>query len=83
MKTLEIQREKAIKLKPASVSAKYFLGADEKPLLEYCDQFQNQNIVERLFQEDANLWKQEEVHQKSIKNRLGWLKVHEWILGKL
>lgn len=37
----------------------------------------------RFLQKDATLWKSDEHHQKVILNRLGWVRAHEWILGKL
>lgn len=32
-------------------------------------------VIERIWSKDATLWKQEEPHQKIIKNSLGWLTV--------
>lgn len=32
-------------------------------------------VIERIWRKDATLWKQEEPHQKIIKNSLGWLTV--------
>src|SRR5882672_8738324 len=33
------------------------------------------NVIERIWNRDASLWKNEESHQKIIKNSLGWLTV--------
>ena len=33
------------------------------------------NVIERIWKRDASLWKQEEAHQKIIRNSLGWLTV--------
>ena len=33
------------------------------------------NVIERIWQRDASLWKQGEAHQKIIRNSLGWLTV--------
>ncbi|MSR76643.1 MAG: bifunctional transaldolase/phosoglucose isomerase [Candidatus Omnitrophica bacterium] len=42
-----------------------------------------QELIPRFLKQDPTLWKAEEFHVKSINNRLGWLKAHDWILGKL
>ena len=33
------------------------------------------NVIERIWNKDPSLWKQEESHQKIIDNSLGWLTV--------
>ncbi len=38
---------------------------------------------ERFLQSDPSLWKEDKKHQKIIGNRLGWLRAHEWMSGKL
>ncbi len=39
------------------------------------------NVIERIWNRDASLWKQEEAHQKIIRNSLGWLTVPGEMLG--
>ena len=39
------------------------------------------NVIERLWNKDATLWKQEESHQKIIENSLGWLTVATQMLA--
>lgn len=38
-------------------------------------------VVERIWNRDASLWKDEEAHQKIIRNSLGWLTVPGEMLG--
>jgi transaldolase/glucose-6-phosphate isomerase len=39
------------------------------------------DIVRRIWRKDAALWKEEEAHQKIIKNSLGWLSVPDTMIG--
>lgn len=39
------------------------------------------NVIERIWNKDATLWKQEESHQKIIINSLGWLTVASQMLA--
>ncbi|MGH9941333.1 MAG: bifunctional transaldolase/phosoglucose isomerase [Pyrinomonadaceae bacterium] len=39
------------------------------------------DVVRRIWRKDAALWKQEEAHQKIIKNALGWLTVPDMMIG--
>lgn len=45
--------------------------------------FQDDQFVEKFWKSEPLLWSSEEGHQKVIKNRLGWLKSADWMLGKL
>ncbi|MCK9410353.1 MAG: hypothetical protein WCX28_14760 [Bacteriovoracaceae bacterium] len=36
-------------------------------------QFSSNSIIKRLWEKDYTIWRSEEVHKKSILNRLGWL----------
>lgn len=44
---------------------------------------ERESYIERFFKCDASLWKQDKEHQQVINNRLGWLRVADWILGRL
>jgi transaldolase/glucose-6-phosphate isomerase len=39
------------------------------------------DVMRRIWRKDAALWKEEEVHQKIIKNALGWLTVPDAMIG--
>src|ERR671927_1022922 len=39
------------------------------------------DVMRRIWRKDAALWKQEEEHQKIIKNALGWLTVPDMMIG--
>src|SRR5215510_14105733 len=36
---------------------------------------EHENVLKRIWNRDASLWKSEEEHQRIIKNALGWLTV--------
>ncbi|HKP72819.1 MAG TPA: bifunctional transaldolase/phosoglucose isomerase [Pyrinomonadaceae bacterium] len=38
-------------------------------------------VVRRIWRKDAALWKEDEAHQKIIKNALGWLTVSDTMIG--
>jgi transaldolase/glucose-6-phosphate isomerase len=38
-------------------------------------------VIRRIWRKDAALWKEEEAHQKIIKNSLGWLVVPDTMIG--
>ncbi len=46
-------------------------------------EFDSRQGMELFIKQDPRLWKEDSDHQKVIANRLGWLKVHETMLGKL
>lgn len=54
-------------------------GAVEKRLRELAAQ----NFRIRFFGGDPFLWKEEESHRKVISERLGWMRVHDWMMGRL
>lgn len=39
------------------------------------------DVMRRIWRKDASLWKEEEAHQKIIKNALGWLTVPDTMIG--
>lgn len=39
------------------------------------------DVMRRIWRKDAALWKEEEAHQKIIKNSLGWLTVPDTMIG--
>jgi len=39
------------------------------------------DVVRRIWRRDASLWKEEEAHQKLIRNSLGWLIVPDQMIG--
>jgi transaldolase/glucose-6-phosphate isomerase len=51
------------------------LGNYEGRVRAALDEATRLNVIERIWNRDASLWKNEESHQKIIKNSLGWLTV--------
>ncbi|MDQ1591423.1 MAG: transaldolase / glucose-6-phosphate isomerase, partial [Pyrinomonadaceae bacterium] len=39
------------------------------------------DVMRRIWRKDAKLWKEDEAHQKIIKNALGWLTVPDMMIG--
>src|SRR5215207_6088838 len=39
------------------------------------------DVMRRIWRKDASLWKEDEAHQKIIKNALGWLTVPDMMIG--
>ena len=39
------------------------------------------DVMRRIWRKDASLWKEDEAHQKIIKNALGWLNVPDMMIG--
>jgi transaldolase / glucose-6-phosphate isomerase len=39
------------------------------------------DVMRRIWRKDASLWKEDEAHQKIIKNALGWLTVPDTLIG--
>lgn len=80
MRTLEIARGKTAK----ASSARYLYTASKSQLAAVpVQKIEKDRWVERLFQWDPTIWKNEEEHKKVILNRLGWLKSADWMLGRL
>lgn len=51
------------------------LGNYEASVRETLAEAHRINVIDRIWNKDATLWKQEEAHQKIIRNSLGWLTV--------
>lgn len=51
------------------------IGNYEARVREALEQATRTNVIERIWNKDASLWKSEEPHQKIIRNSLGWLTV--------
>jgi transaldolase/glucose-6-phosphate isomerase len=41
------------------------------------------NFLDRFLAKDATLWKKDPAHIAIINQRLGWLRVHDWMLGQV
>ncbi|MDD8018451.1 MAG: glucose-6-phosphate isomerase [Bacteroidota bacterium] len=54
-------------------SISYNLGKLQHAVDATTASFSSKNIIEKLWQKDYTIWRSEEVHRKSILNRLGWL----------
>lgn len=57
------------------------LGAHAEPVAATLKDAASANVVARIWENDASLWKSEEAHQKIIRNSLGWLTVAGEMLG--
>src|SRR6266550_1137108 len=51
------------------------LGIYKGRILATLQEAARTNVIERIWKRDASLWKNEESHQKIIRNSLGWLTV--------
>src|SRR3989304_9004572 len=51
----------------------FHLGSLQKKVDATAAQLQSSNLIDRLWKKDYTIWRTEEVHQKSILSRLGWL----------
>jgi len=70
--------------KPNFMTANYLaasLGEYEGPVRATLAEAARTNVIERIWNKDATLWKQEESHQKIITNSLGWLTVATQMLA--
>lgn len=84
MKTIEKHKNKKLKAAKA-VSIKYSIG--NSALVKECqaelEALKSANFLNRFLDKDPEIWKKEASHKKVINNRLGWLRSHQWIVGKL
>jgi transaldolase/glucose-6-phosphate isomerase len=70
--------------RPNFLAANYLaapLGNYEAPVRETLAEAARANVIERIWNKDATLWKNDESHQKIIKNSLGWLTVATQMLA--
>jgi glucose-6-phosphate isomerase len=51
----------------------FHLGGLQKNVDATIAQLQSLNVIDRLWKKDHTIWRSEEIHRKSILNRLGWL----------
>ena len=59
------------------------LGPFDEAVRSALDRLREQDAVARIWRHDASLWSSDPAVQRSIANRLGWLTVHETMLGQL
>jgi transaldolase / glucose-6-phosphate isomerase len=69
----ETKRDTDPDSQPSAISMS--LGQYETAVQAALSEAQRANVVARIWSKDASLWKQEDSHQKIIKNSLGWLTV--------
>lgn len=84
MRTLENKRAQYQKAGKSSTSLSISIpeGVDGT-VTRTCDNLQKQDFLNRFLNSDPRLWKDDATHQASIKNRLGWVRSADWIMGKL
>jgi transaldolase/glucose-6-phosphate isomerase len=56
-----------------------FLGSLEAPYRESLEGLRASNVIPRLTERDATLWKSDPAHARVIGNRLGWLDLPAWL----
>ncbi len=69
--------EKAVK-KDQSIH----LGPLKDQVAQASQELKSQKAIDRLWQKDATLWKNDPKHIQVIQNRLGWLSSIDWLLGE-
>ncbi|MFZ5802557.1 MAG: bifunctional transaldolase/phosoglucose isomerase [Candidatus Omnitrophota bacterium] len=57
--------------------------SEREDFLELLGEMEEKRCQARFYEKDPTLWKEEESHQKVIRNRLGWIPMPEWMLGRL
>lgn len=85
MKTIEVKKMEKLKAgKKQFGSLDFSMSAEITDLFKKkAAEFERKNFLERFFNKDVSLWKDDAVHQAVIQNRLGWVRAHEWMLGKV
>ncbi len=59
------------------------LGRYTSVVAEALSRLQSAHAVQRIWERDASLWKEEEAHQKIIRNSLGWLTVARTMIKRV
>ncbi|HET9017087.1 MAG TPA: bifunctional transaldolase/phosoglucose isomerase, partial [Thermomicrobiaceae bacterium] len=59
------------------------LGPFDDAVRSALDRLAREHAVDRTWRHDATLWGGDAARQRSVANRLGWLTVHETMLGQL
>lgn len=59
------------------------LGPLKERVTEALKELKSQKAIDRLWQKDATLWKNDPKHIQVIQNRLGWLASIDWLLGEV
>ncbi|MFN2517236.1 MAG: glucose-6-phosphate isomerase [Pyrinomonadaceae bacterium] len=75
MKDAGIEAKRDTSVFAGQVSLTASLGSYEEPVREILAEAAKANVIRRIWNKDASLWKGEEAHEKIIKNALGWLSV--------
>ncbi len=86
MQSIEKRREQLFSSKLKMVYAgmrESGLDSFREGLDKRTKEFQAQGYHKRFLEGDPTLWKADTAHKEVIANRLGWLKVADWALGKL
>ena len=64
-------------LKINSIDSTYILGKLNEPVLNAINQFKNERLIKRIFDNDPTVWTENPKGQEEITNRLGWLDLPE------
>jgi len=68
-------------IRPGNESLNAALGDCDRAVNETLAEAAQANVVKRMWEKDASLWKTEAAHQKIISNSMGWLTVAGEMLG--
>jgi transaldolase/glucose-6-phosphate isomerase len=78
MATIEARRDAA--LRGLQDRMTLHLGTHQAAVDQAIQRIEKEKFVERIWNKDATLWKNDEAHKKIIANALGWLTVPELVL---
>lgn len=83
MEAAESKRDEPSKttIRAANESLTAALGDYDRAVTETLAEAAQANVVKRIWEKDASLWKTEAAHQKIISNSMGWLTVASEMLG--
>jgi transaldolase / glucose-6-phosphate isomerase len=73
-------KDAGIEAKPSPPELTANLGNLDAAVRGTLAQADAQDVIRRIWAKDASLWKQEEAHQKIIRNSLGWLTAPQELL---
>lgn len=77
----DVETQRSINHSTAGMVLTASLGAYGLPVRTTLVEATQENVVKRIWDKDASLWKNEEPHKKIISNSLGWLTVSNEMLA--
>lgn len=85
MKTIEVKKMESVKSTKKLFGSLDFSVSPEisAAFKKKAAELQKKDFLNRFLKKDPSIWKDDAAHVAVINNRLGWLRAHEWMLGKL